>query len=145
MSTSRPDNITIYEVDDDMHLSCSFVDFEDHDETKKIYTQLTGTSQPDKWAVLHDKILAKLVNEGTLIEFKEANNPPGVYGRAMVLNILPACLLDRGIIDQTTYHFVTQFISNAKIVKNRINALTSSQKDTLSERARIMDSFKGKK
>ena len=142
---SKIKNIEVNEKDDDMFLSCNFDDTKNQDETEKVYAQLAGNSAAqDNWSIIHDKLLIRLVKKDDKfhIEFKETNNPKGIYGRPMVLNILPAYLLERDIIDKAGYDFITSSIVNAEVTKTRVGILNTNKADFLNERKNIMNSLR---
>lgn len=142
---SKVENINIYLKDKNMFLSCRFVDDSKRDETAAIFTRLTGAQGGhDEPFILHDKFSAKLIQADgkTCIEFQEINNPPGVYGRPMVLGIIPAYLLERGIINKESCDAFNQAILSADVVKSRLSDITANQQSILEKRKEIFTSFK---
>lgn len=100
--TTTIKNIHVSESAGEMHLAFTCHDEKENNISARIYNELVPSkSSGSEWYDFHYNFDIKLTEENnrSRLEFREKNNPAGMYGKASQLLMLPSILLSKGIVD----------------------------------------------
>ena len=120
-------NLDVFERGDVMFLSFSCSGDKGEDAGRQLFDALSSKAikrERDGWCDINQKFDVRFDERSNKIEVREKNNPPGPYGHAAVLKMVPAELLRQGFIDVEQMTEMDQIIDQSTPVLKRADDRT---------------------
>ena len=96
-------DLCVFEQEQLMFLSFSVTNNEGKNGLNELFKELSGyaiSKDKEGWCDIDRNFDVRLDDMNNKIEVREKNNPPGPYGHACVLKMVPAYLLQKNMIDR---------------------------------------------